>query len=54
MLNFLTNKEKIILGTITLVGVGAVLAKGLYDYSTYKILKNIEKQFNKNSWEYYD
>ena len=54
MLNFLTKKEKGVLGAITLVGVAAVFAKGLYDYSTYKILKNVEKHFKKNSWEYYD
>ena len=54
MLNFLTKKEKGILGTITLLGLGAAVAKGLYEYSTYKILRNIDKQFKKNSWEYYD
>jgi hypothetical protein len=54
MLNFLTKKEKGILGAITLLGLGAVVAKGLYEYSTYKILQNINKQFKKNSWEYYD
>lgn len=54
MLNFLTKKQKGILGAITLIGLGAAFAKGLYEYSTYKILKNIDKQFKKNSWEYYD
>lgn len=54
MLNFLSNKEKGILGVITLISLGALIAKGLYDYSTYKILKQIDKQFKKNSWEYYD
>ena len=54
MLNFLTKKEKGILGAITLLGLGAAVAKGLYEYSTYKILQNINKQFKKNSWEYYD
>ena len=47
-------KTKTILGTIALIGIGAVVAKGLYDYSTYKILKGIERTFKKNSWEYYD
>ena len=55
MLNFLTKKEKGIIGIITLIGIGgAAFAKGLYEYSTYKILKNIDRQFKKNSWEYYD
>ena len=54
MLNFLTKKEKGIIGIIALIGIGAAVAKGLYEYSTYKILKNIDKQFKKNSWEYYD
>ena len=54
MLKFLTKKEKGIIGAITLVSVVAVFAKGLYDYSTYKILQNINKQFKKNSWEYYE
>ena len=54
MLDFLTRKQKGILSTITILGLGAIIAKGLYDYSTYKILKNIDRQFKKNSWEYYD
>ena len=37
MLNFLSNKEKGILGAITLFGVGAIIAKGLYDYSTIRL-----------------
>ena len=48
MLNFLTKKEKGIIGIIALIGVGAAVAKGLYEYSTYKILQNINKQFKKN------
>ena len=54
MFNFLSNKEKGILGTIVLISFGTLIAKGLYDYSTYKILKYINNQFKKNSWEYYD
>lgn len=47
-------KTKIILGSIAFISIGAVVAKGLYDYTTYKILKGIEKNFKKNSWDYYD
>lgn len=54
MLDFLTNRQKGVISTIALLGVGAIIAKGLYDYSTYKMLKKINRQFKKNSWEYYD
>lgn len=54
MFDILTKKQKHILGFITLIGLGAAVAKGLYEYSSYKILKNIERQFKKNSWEYYE
>lgn len=43
MLDFLSNKQKGILGAITLLGVGAIISKGLYDYSNYKTLKWLEK-----------
>jgi len=51
---FLNNKTKIAILGITLLGIGSVVAKGLYDYSTYKILKNIERKFKHNTWEYYE
>ena len=54
MLNFLSNKEKGILGAITLFGVGAIIAKGLYDYSTYKTLKWVEKRLKHNTEHYYE
>ena len=54
MLNFLSNKEKRILGSITLFGVGAIIAKGLYDYSTYKTLKWFEKRLKHNTEHYYE
>ena len=44
MLDFLTKKQKGILGAITLISLGAIVAKGLYEYSTYKILKNIDRR----------
>ena len=47
MLNFLTKKQKGILGAITLIGLGAILTKGFYEYSNYKTLKNIEKNLDK-------
>jgi len=47
-------KTKLILGGIFLLGAGAIIAKGLYDYSTYKSIKWVEKQLKRNSWEYYE
>jgi len=44
MLDFLSNKQKGILGTIVLFGVGVIIAKGICDYSSYKSLKNVEKK----------
>ena len=54
MLNFLTNKQKGIIGTVTLMSLGIFVIRGLYEYSSYKILKNIENKLKKNSWEYYE
>ena len=54
MVDFLTNKQKGVLGTIALLGVGAIIAKGLYDYSNYKTLKWVEKRLKHNTWEYYE
>ena len=54
MLNFLSNKEKRILGAITLFGVSAIIAKGLYDYSIYKTLKWVEKKLKHNTEHYYE
>ena len=54
MLDFLSNKEKGILGAITLFGVGAIIAKELYDYSTYKTLKWVEKRLKHNTEHYYE
>ena len=47
-------KTKIILGSIACLGIGLIITKGLYDYSTYKILKSVEKKLKHNSWEYYE
>jgi hypothetical protein len=47
-------KTKTILSTLTLLGAGAIILKSIYDYSMYKILKDIEKSIKKNSWEYYE
>lgn len=54
MLDFLNKKSKIAILGITLLGFGSLVAKGLYDYSTYKILKNIEQKFKRNTWDYYE
>ena len=54
MLDFLSNKQKGILGAITLLGAGAIIAKGLYDYSTYKTLKWLEKRLKHNTEYYYE
>jgi len=54
MLDFLSNKEKGILGAIALLGVGAIITKGLHDYSTYKTLKWIEKRLKHNTEYYYE
>ena len=54
MLDFLSNKEKGILGSITLFGVGTIIAKGLYDYTTYKTLKWVEKRLKHNTEHYYE
>ena len=50
----LNKKIKTILSALTLLSAGAVILKGAYDYSMYKILKDIEKSIKKNSWEYYE
>ena len=47
-------KTKLILGSIASLGIGAIIAKGLYDYSTYKTLKWVEKRLKHNTWEYYE
>jgi len=47
-------KTKTILSTLTLLGAGAIILKSAYDYSMYRILKDIEKSIKKNSWEYYE
>ena len=47
-------KTKTILGSIICLGIGAIIAKGLYDYSTYKTLKWVERKLKHNSWEYYE
>ena len=49
MLDFLTNKQKGVLGTIALLGVGAIIIKSLYDYSNYKTLKWVEKRLKHNA-----
>jgi hypothetical protein len=54
MLDFLSNKQKGILGAIALLGVGAIVAKGLYDYSNYKTLKWLEKRLKHNTEYYYE
>lgn len=54
MLNFLSNKEKGILGAIALLGIGSVIAKGLYDYSNYKTLQWIKKRLKHNTEYYYE
>ena len=54
MLNFLSKKEKRIVGLVTLIGICGVISKYAYEYSTYKILKSIDRQFKKNSWDYYE
>lgn len=54
MLSFLDKKSKRVLGVIGLLGLGAIAAKGIYDYSMYKIMKDIERSFKKNSWDYYE
>ena len=54
MLDFLSNKEKGILGSITLFGVGTIIAKVLYDYTTYKTLKWVEKRLKHNTEYYYE
>ena len=54
MFKFLSKKEKGILGAITLIGLGTVIVKGLYDYSSYKTLKWVKKRLKKNTWEYYE
>ena len=47
-------KTKVILGSILFIGAGAIIAKGLYDYSIYKTLKYVERKLKHNSWEYYE
>ena len=47
-------KIKAILGSILLIGAGAIITKGLYDYSIYKTLKYVERKLKHNSWEYYE
>ena len=47
-------KTKIILGSIFFVGVGAIITKGLCDYSIYKSLKSIKNNLNHNTWKYYE
>jgi len=54
MLDFLSNKQKGILGAIALFGISAIVAKGLYDYSNYKTLKWLEKRFKHNTEYYYE
>jgi hypothetical protein len=47
-------KSKIILGSLFFISAGVIIAKGIYDYSTYKTLKWVEKRLKHNSWEYYE
>ena len=47
-------KTKLILEGIICLGISAIIAKGLYDYSTYKTLKYVENRLKHNSYEYYE
>jgi len=47
-------KTKLILEGIFCLGIGAIVAKGLYDYSIYKTLKYVENRLKHNSWKYYE
>ena len=54
MLNLSKKKSNLILRTLTIVGIGYLIARGLYDYSTYKTLKFVERRLKHNTEFYYE
>ena len=50
----MSNKIKIILNISMFLGAGAIICKGIYDYSMFKILKDLERKLKHNTWDYYE